>query len=68
MAQSSIKINSIIRDAYRDHCLKKDIPQSQAIERLMIMDLFKNGYEVRELIRINKRIKNKGGNNGVRPV
>ena len=55
MSFATISIDSKIRDAYMAYCKNNGLVARTKIEKLMIMDLYKAGYDVKELIIINKR-------------
>ena len=59
MGEASININHIIRDAYNTYCRKNGLVIGKKVEKLMILDLYKAGYDVKELIILNNG-KNKG--------
>jgi hypothetical protein len=64
MAISTIKINSIIKDRYIDYCHRKGIPMNKKVEKLIILDLYKNGQDVKDLIILNKNKLKKEEQNG----
>jgi len=61
MAKATLTINPTIRDAYSAYCGSKGLIIGVQVGKLMIMDLYKAGYDVKELIAANRRIiKGKG--------
>jgi hypothetical protein len=56
MAKSTITIDLEIIQAYAAYCKKNGLILHKKIEKLMILDLYKAGYDVTGLIKINNDI------------
>lgn len=54
MKKAAINIHQTIRDVYTSYCKTKGFNIGKKVEKLLIMDLYKAGYDVSELIILNK--------------
>lgn len=54
MGKAAININQTIRDVYTTYCQNNGFKVGRKVEKLLIMDLYKAGYDVKELMIINK--------------
>ena len=50
-----INVHPEIRNAFVGYCRANGLTITRKIEKLLIMEMYKAGYEVKELIVINKR-------------
>ena len=54
MGKAALNINDTIRDVYTSYCKTNGFTIARKVEKLLIMDLYRAGYDVKELILLNK--------------
>ena len=69
MGHSALNINQTIRDVYASYCKSNGFTIARKVEKLLIMDLYRAGYDVKELMLLNKGAhKSKGPELRKRPI
>ena len=69
MGHSALNINQTIRDVYTSYCKANGFTIARKVEKLLIMDLYRAGYDVKELMKLNKEAhKTKGPELKKRPI